>query len=184
MEAILSLGSNLGDRLANLTQAREAVGHLPTTRLLAASHIYATEPVTEPGTPPGGPYLNAIIIVATRLDLHNFAIRLHAIEAQLGRQRTAQRYAPRLIDIDLICFGSLILNTPELQLPHPRAHQRRFVCAPLCELRPDLLLPGQKLPIRTLLVGLPSTPAATLAAEQWASDTPRETSTSRREIAK
>jgi 2-amino-4-hydroxy-6-hydroxymethyldihydropteridine diphosphokinase len=168
MEAILSLGTNLGARLANLTQARAAIGHLPSTHLLASSRVYATEPVTEPGTPPGDTYLNAIIIVATTLDAHDFATRLHAIETHLGRQRTTQRYAPRIIDVDLICFGALTLHTLDLQLPHPRAHQRRFVCEPLAELRPDLILPGQAVPIRTILAGLPATPAATLAAEQWA----------------
>jgi 2-amino-4-hydroxy-6-hydroxymethyldihydropteridine diphosphokinase len=168
MEAILSLGSNLGVRLANLTQAREAISHLPSTRLVASSRIYTTEPVTDPDTPPGNSYLNAIVIVTTALEVQDFAKRLHTIENQLGRQRTAQRYAPRIIDIDLICCDALTLNMPDLQLPHPRAHQRRFVCEPLAELRPDLRLPGQALSIRTILAGLPATPTATLAVEQWA----------------
>jgi 2-amino-4-hydroxy-6-hydroxymethyldihydropteridine diphosphokinase len=167
MEAILSLGSNLGDRLANLSQARAALGRLPKTRLTAYSRLYATEPVTEPGTPPGGPYLNAIIILSTRLTATELASHLHAIEDRMGRQRTRQRYAPRIIDIDLICCGPLVLATATLQLPHPRAHLRRFVCAPLAELRPDLILPGQPHPIREILNTLPATPAATLADEQW-----------------
>ncbi len=167
MEAILSLGSNLGDRLDTLSQARTALSRLPETRLTAYSRLYATEPVTEPGTPPGGPYLNAIVILSTRLDPFTLAEQMHALEAQLGRQRTSLRYAPRTVDIDLISFGALQLHTATLQLPHPRAHLRRFVCAPLAELRPELILPGQPHSIRTILESLPATPAALLADEQW-----------------
>jgi 2-amino-4-hydroxy-6-hydroxymethyldihydropteridine diphosphokinase len=169
-EAIFSLGSNLGARLDYLCQARAALAHLPETRLTATSHVYATEAVTEPGAPPDTPYLNAIVIVATRLDPFVLATRMHDIETALGRRRTDRRYAPRTLDIDLIAFGTRQLQTATLQIPHPRAHLRRFVCAPLAELRPALILPGQRETLRTILSSLPAAPAATLAEEQWTAD--------------
>ena len=158
MTAILSLGSNLGDRLANLTQAREALEKLPQTRLVAASRIYLTEPVEVSESHRALDYFNAVVILETALEVHAFSDAMHAIETRLGRTRGPERHAPRVIDIDLICCDNLQLNEPALQLPHPRAHTRRFVCEPLNELLPDLVLPGQHLPIRTLLAQIPETP--------------------------
>jgi len=168
MEAILSLGSNLGNRLALLVQAREALDSLPQTRLVASSRVYRTEPVDVPADSRAGTFLNALVVLETALAPPVLLAAAHAIELQLGRTRSAIRNAPRTIDIDLIACGNLRLDTPALQLPHPRAHLRRFVCEPLAELRPDLVLPGQQLPIRALLAALPASPSVTLAAEQWA----------------
>ena len=167
MIAILSLGSNLGDRLANLTQARAALGALPQTRLVASSRAYLTEPVDVAEACRELEFYNAIVIVETVLEVHAFSEAVHAIETCLGRKRVTDRNAPRVIDIDLICCDDLQLDEPALHLPHPRAHMRRFVCEPLNELRPDLILPGQQLPMRTILAQLPETPRVSLAAEQW-----------------
>ena len=188
MTVIISLGSNLGDRLTHLVQAREALAHLPQTRLTASSRVYETEAVGALHAPPGPAtrnaqpgalqqdltpaiqdpkFLNAILILETTLEAHAFSDAAHAIEACLGRTRTADRNAPRVIDIDLICCDRLQLDEPALQLPHPRAHLRRFVCEPLAELRPDLILPGRQLTIRETLAQLPATPAVALASEQW-----------------
>ena len=167
MTAILSLGSNLGDRLAHLMQAREALAQLPQTRLVAASRVYETEPVGVADACRELQYLNAIVILETALDVHVFSDAMHAIETRQGRQRTADRNAPRVIDIDLISCGDIILNEPDLQLPHPRAHLRRFVCEPLSELLPELILPGQTQPMRELLAQLPATPRVSVATEQW-----------------
>jgi len=166
MDAILSLGSNLGDRLARLVQAREALAHLPQTRLVASSRVYATEPEAA-DTRQELEFFNAIVVLETMLEAHVFSDAVHAIETRLGRKREADRHAPRVIDIDLICCDGLLLNEPALQLPHPRAHLRRFVCEPLNELRPTLVLPGQHLPIRAILAHLPAAPCVSLAAEQW-----------------
>jgi 2-amino-4-hydroxy-6-hydroxymethyldihydropteridine diphosphokinase len=167
MDAILSLGSNLGDRLAHLAQAREALAHLPQTRLVASSRVYATEPVDVADACRDLEFFNAIVILETALEAHAFSDAVHAIETRLGRKREADRNAPRMIDIDLICCDGLQLDEPALQLPHPRAHLRRFVCEPLTELRPNLVLPGQHLPMRAILANLPATPCVALAAEQW-----------------
>jgi len=167
MEIILSLGSNLGDRLANLIQAREALAHLPQTRLVCSSRVYATDPVNcADGSPE---YLNAIVILETTLDVRPFFNAMQAIETQWGRTRSAERQAPRLIDIDLICWGDRTIDEPDLQLPHPRAHLRRFVCEPLTDMRPTLILPGQSEDIRAILAGLPPDPTVRLASEQWVS---------------
>ncbi len=168
MEAILSLGSNLGNRLACLAQAREALASLPQTSLVASSRVYLAEPVDVPADSHAWAFLNAVVVLETALTPPVLLVAAHAIELQLGRARSAIRNAPRTIDIDLIACGDLRLDTPALQLPHPRAHLRRFVCEPLAELRPDLVLPGQRLPIRAILTALPASPSVTLASEQWA----------------
>jgi len=168
MEAILSLGSNLGDRCAHLTAALDALASLPHTRLVAASRLYDTEPVLPAGSAPQPAFLNAIVVLETTLEVHDLSTRMHAIEDRLGRLRTAERPAPRIIDIDLICCGAQVLDEPCLRLPHPRAASRRFVCAPLAEVRPDLVLPGQTRTVRDLLAALPCVPGVRLAREQWA----------------
>lgn len=167
MEAILSLGSNLGDRRIYLTVACAALAHLPQTRLTAVSRIYATEPVVPPGAPPQPEFYNAIVILETALAPHALLAATQGIEKRLGRTRGSKRHAARVIDLDLICLGNLVLDEPDLQLPHPRAAARRFVCAPLAELRPDLVLPGQAGTVRDLLIALPATPGVRLAKEQW-----------------
>ena len=167
MDAILSLGSNLGNRLANLEQAREALAHLPQTRLVASSRVFATEPVDVSDPFAELEFYNAIVVLETALEVHALSDAVHAIETRLGRMHETARHAPRIIDIDLISCDSLVLDEPALQLPHPRAHLRRFVCEPLVELRPTLVLPGQQLPILALLAHLPAAPCVSLAAEQW-----------------
>ena len=165
MEIILSLGSNLGDRLANLFQAREALAHLPQTRFVCSSRVYETEPVNcADGSPE---YLNAIAILETTLEVRPFFNAMRQVEVRGGRKRNADRHTPRLIDIDLICWGAQTIDDPDLQVPHPRAHTRRFVCQPLADVRPTLLLPGQYEDIRAILASLPLLPAVRCAAEQW-----------------
>ncbi|MEI6211060.1 MAG: 2-amino-4-hydroxy-6-hydroxymethyldihydropteridine diphosphokinase [bacterium] len=167
MDTILSLGSNLGDRLANLTRARQALSLLPQTRLAASSRVYATEPVDMPDSCCELEFFNAIVVLETGLEVHAFSDAVHAIETHLGRTRDAAQPAPRVIDIDLICCDSLQFDEPDLQLPHPRAHLRRFVCEPLAEVRPMLVLPGQQLSVCAILAHLPVVPCVSLAAEQW-----------------
>jgi 2-amino-4-hydroxy-6-hydroxymethyldihydropteridine diphosphokinase len=165
MEIVISLGSNLGDRLGNLVQARGALEHLPRTRVLASSPVYASDPVDcAPGSPE---FLNAIVILASGLDVRSFFDAMRQIEVRGGRSRGADRHAARSIDIDLICWGARIVAEPDLQVPHPRAHVRRFVCQPLADVRPALILPGQGQSLRAILDGLPLQPAVRRAAEQW-----------------
>lgn len=153
----IALGSNIGDRLAHLREARAAVAALHTgSEAPLISPIYETEPVD--CGPESAAYLNAVMEIEhdgppmVLLDL------LHRIENELGRPSKRPRNAPRTIDLDLLYAGNLTLSNDEIIIPHPRLHLRRFVLAPLNEIRPDLLLPGQHLPVRDLLRQLPAEP--------------------------
>ncbi|MGI6495911.1 MAG: 2-amino-4-hydroxy-6-hydroxymethyldihydropteridine diphosphokinase [Kiritimatiellia bacterium] len=167
IEAGLSLGSNLGDRLAMLYAAREALGALPGTRIVAASPVYETEPVDVAGEWRHLAYLNAVLILETTLPLHRFSRLMHGVEDALGRVRGPARHAPRTIDIDLLYFGGETSDEPRLRLPHPQIAARRFVCQPLADLRPGLLLPGFDRTVARLLAELPEAPAVRRAARQW-----------------
>jgi len=133
MRAVVSLGSNIEPRKKYLQRALAALDKLPQTRLTSASSVIETEPVGVPAEFAGQKFLNQAAVFETGLDALEFSRRMHAIEDKLGRVRTV-RNGPRTIDLDLIDFGGLVLDTPELTLPHPRAHLRDFVLKPLEEL--------------------------------------------------
>lgn len=131
--AIVSLGSNLGNREENLAKALSALSAMPCTALEKASSVIETEPVDVPEEFAGLRFLNQVAVFLTSLSAEEFSRRMHAIEDDMGRVRTV-RNGPRTIDIDLIDFGGIVMDTPELTLPHPRAAERDFVCRPLAEL--------------------------------------------------
>ena len=131
--AIVSLGSNIEPRADYLKQAIAALSSLPETRFVKASSVIETEPIDVPPEFAALKFLNQVAVFETALDPFAFSRRMHAIEDDLGRVRTV-RNGPRTIDIDLIDFGGQVINTPELILPHPRAHLRSFVQEPLKEL--------------------------------------------------
>ena len=158
--ATVALGSNIGDRVAHLQAARD---QMPCVR---ASAIYETAPVDCPEDSP--PFLNCVIEVGW----HGTAEALHAlgksIEASLGRPAKRGYHEPRAMDVDLLAFGDLVLESPALILPHPRLHLRRFVLQPWAELSPDLLLPGFAFSIRELLERLESSePPLLRHPRQW-----------------
>ena len=131
--AVVSLGSNVEPRAEHLQRALAALSELPGTRLAAASSVVETEPVDVPPEFAELKFLNQAAVFETALEVHDFSRRMHAVEDALGRVRTV-RNGPRTIDLDLIDFGGLKLDEPELTLPHPRAHLRDFVLRPLAEL--------------------------------------------------
>lgn len=139
MRAVLSLGSNLGDSAAILSSAAEALSEV--SEVVALSSFYQTIPV---GGPPQPDYLNAVIIIDTNLEPAELLMVAQAIESAHGRVRDAksERWAPRLLDIDLIKCDELILDSTDLTIPHPRAHERTFVLAPWLEIDPTATLPG------------------------------------------
>jgi 2-amino-4-hydroxy-6-hydroxymethyldihydropteridine diphosphokinase len=137
----IGLGANLGNSRATLDAACAELAALPACRWVARSSHYRSAPVDTHGPD----FLNAVVALDCSLDTGDGPLRvLHAlqsIERGHGRERP-YRYAPRTLDLDLLLYGRVVLNTSELTLPHPRLHQRAFVLRPLLELAPDLVLPG------------------------------------------
>ena len=169
-EAAISLGSNLGDRLANLTAACQAVANLTGVKLIAASTVYETDPVGVADAYKEVYFLNAVAIFSLpeNMTAEEFSTQVHAIEDQLGRDRdTADRYAPRTIDLDLLYVRNIIQNSPALTLPHPQCNKRRFVLHPLADLRPNLILPNQTQTLAEILTTLPASPTVWPHPEQW-----------------
>ncbi len=137
--AVLSVGSNLGDRLGTLQGCVQAIARLPDTDVRAISPVYETAPVGGPAQPD---YLNAVIVIQTGLPPRDLLEAAHRIEADFGRVR-AGRFGPRTLDIDIIDYSGEISGDPELTLPHPRARERAFVLAPWHDVDPGAELPGQ-----------------------------------------
>jgi 2-amino-4-hydroxy-6-hydroxymethyldihydropteridine diphosphokinase len=152
----IALGSNLGDRLANLQRARAMLREIasPGSHMLAAS-IYQTEPLF---CPSGSPlFYNSVVEISVDATARELLVQTQAIEKHLGRDGRHPRNAPRLADLDILYYGTEKLLDEALTLPHPRLHQRRFVLQPLAEIVPELLLPGFTQTISELLATLQST---------------------------
>ncbi len=139
---VLSLGTNIEPRQANLNEARERINNIPSTRISQISSVIETDPVDVPKEFLDKKFLNQVVIVETTLDVKVFSDAIHKIEDDMGRIRGPVRNTPRPIDIDIITFDDLQINTPELTLPHPRAHERDFVMKPLLEIIPDFTFPS------------------------------------------
>ena len=147
--AYLSLGSNVGDRRANL---RTAIGKLLNLgNLVDVSSFYETEPVEFTEQPW---FINCVVALQTNLSAEEFLKQVLAIEGEMGRTRTRPK-GPRIIDLDILLFGDAHLNTPQLTIPHPAMHQRRFVLEPLAEIAPDAKHPILKKTAREMLKQLP-----------------------------
>jgi 2-amino-4-hydroxy-6-hydroxymethyldihydropteridine diphosphokinase len=150
MRTAVALGSNLGNRLENLRAARNAIFNLANVKLpILSSAVYETEPVgCEPGA---GKFWNAVVEFEYEDDPERLLEQLIQIEGALGRKRDHPRNVSRTIDIDLLYCGDQQINDERLQLPHPRLHLRTFVLRPLADIRPDLVLLGEKKTVSALL---------------------------------
>ncbi|MFF3711325.1 2-amino-4-hydroxy-6-hydroxymethyldihydropteridine diphosphokinase [Streptomyces phaeochromogenes] len=150
--AVLSLGSNLGNRLETLQGAIDALEDTPGVRIKAVSPVYETEPWgVDPGSQPT--YFNAVIVLKTTLPPSSLLERAHAVEEAFHRVRD-ERWGPRTIDVDIVAYADVVSDDPVLTLPHPRAHERAFVLAPWYDVEPEAQLPGRG-PVAHLLAGVP-----------------------------
>ena len=145
----LSLGSNVGDREANLRAAREQLAALG--EVTAVSAYYETEPVEYLAQPW---FLNCAVAMTTDLMPRQLLAWLQKIEHAMGRKRTVAK-GPRVIDLDILLFGSSVVDTPQLTIPHPAMHERRFVLEPMAEIAPDVRHPVFKRTMRELRDALP-----------------------------
>jgi 2-amino-4-hydroxy-6-hydroxymethyldihydropteridine diphosphokinase len=136
MKVVIALGSNLGDRKTTLDGAVEALRQIITVTKI--SRYIETDPVGGPEQPD---YLNAVLIGESDLEPTDLLLKMQAIELAAGRERL-ERWGARTLDLDLIAAGDLVMDTELLTLPHPRAHERRFVLDPWLEVDPQAFLPG------------------------------------------
>jgi 2-amino-4-hydroxy-6-hydroxymethyldihydropteridine diphosphokinase len=136
MKAVIALGSNLGNRELNIDSAIAELAKIVEITHLSTNH--ETDPVGGPEQPK---YLNAIAIAETELKPEELLIAMLEIENKLGREREVH-WGPRTLDLDLIVFGDEVIDSEILVLPHPRAHERRFVLEPWIEIEPDAYIPG------------------------------------------
>jgi len=135
--AAVALGSNLEDPVSQVRRAFDELAALRDTRLVARSRLYRTPAIG----PPQPDYVNAVVLLETRLDAEPLFDALLAIEAAHGRVR-AERWGPRTLDLDLLVYGDAVIDAPRLRVPHPRLAERAFVLAPLAEVAPGLVVPG------------------------------------------
>ncbi|WP_255953225.1 2-amino-4-hydroxy-6-hydroxymethyldihydropteridine diphosphokinase [Streptomyces odontomachi] len=150
--AVISLGSNLGNRLETLQGAVDALEDTPGLRVKAVSPVYETEPWgVDPGSQPS--YFNAIAVVKTTLPPSSLLERAQAVEEAFHRVRE-ERWGPRTLDVDIVAYAELVSDDPTLTLPHPRAHERAFVLVPWYDVEPEAQLPGRG-PVAELLAALP-----------------------------
>ena len=166
MRAGVALGSNLGERLANLRNARKDIAALSGARPpMRSSALYETEPVgCEKGA---GKFLNAAIEFGYAGGAQDLLHELAIIEKLLGRPASHARNVSRTLDLDLLYFGDLEIETAELQLPHPRVAEREFVLRPLADIAPDLVLPKQIESVHALLLRLISAGAVVRITTEW-----------------
>ena len=145
--AYIAFGSNMGNRLENCKNAVEALAKLPKCSLLKTSSFYETAPM---GLLEQPSFINGVVLLESAEDAHWLLRRMQEIETALGRIRTI-KWGPRSIDLDLLLFDDLIIDSPELSLPHPLLHERRFVLEPLMEIAPNLNHPTLAKTVAALL---------------------------------
>lgn len=149
----IALGSNLGDPIDQIERALVALDHLPETRLVRSSGLYANPPMGPQDQPD---YVNAVALIATRLRPQALLRALKALEQAAGRQST-RHWGERVLDLDILIIEDQQIDTPDLKVPHPGIAERRFVLAPWFEIEPDARLPDGRM-IRDLLAATPDHP--------------------------
>ena len=151
-QAFIGLGSNEGDRLANLSQAIAALGRIPGIRVTQVATLFETKPV---GGPEQEDFLNTVVELDTELTPQSLLEAVKQLERHMGRQPSSQRWGPRPIDLDILLYNDLLLDEEHLTIPHARLHERRFVLEPLSQLAPHVIHPRVGRSIAELLAQLP-----------------------------
>lgn len=143
----LGIGTNMGMRESNLDNALEKIEEY-IGPVIKSSAIYETEPW---GFRAKGEFLNIVVKIQTELSPHDLLDKILNIETLLGRIRKKKRYSSRVIDIDILLYDDIIIHEPDLKIPHPLLHERKFVLVPLCEIAPDMIHPVLKKSFSSLL---------------------------------
>lgn len=137
-KAYLGLGSNLGDKAANLRSAVQLLAEDACCTVVRMSSLYSTRPVGVEDQPD---FLNAVVEIRTSLEPHKLLAKCQEVERKIGRKRT-MRWGPRVIDLDILIYEEVALGSDDLTIPHPRLHERAFALAPLAEIAPGLDIGG------------------------------------------
>lgn len=161
----IGFGSNVGDRLDFCDRAVTLLSLLPHSQLLGVSLLYETEPVNDHAQPGYGWFLNGVVQIETDITPNSLLTILREIERALGRDEE-NRSGPRTIDLDILFYGQRIIDEPDLAVPHPRMHQRRFVLMPLNELDPLFLHPSLQRTVSQLLAEAEKQPEVRLLFPQ------------------
>ncbi len=154
MEFGFSLGSNQGDAIANMREAKRQMLAAPDVQWVAQSPLYETEPVGVAPEYAELKFINAVLVLEAPCSPSEWLTRLRELEQEMGRIRTGDRNAPRPIDVDILYADDQIIDRGDLIVPHPRWAERRFVVQPLADVRPDLILPGAGKTVRDILASL------------------------------
>ena len=146
--AVIAIGSNLGRKVENCRGAISALEALPNSRVVDTSRFYRTAPV---GYRDQDWFINAAVVLETALEPLALLHALQEVQRRAGRKRQTVRFGPRILDLDIIFYDDAVIDTPELTLPHPRMHERRFVLQPICDMNPAIFHPVLGERVQTLL---------------------------------
>ncbi len=149
--AYIAVGSNLGDKQSNCEKGIAALNQTPGITVTARAKLYKTAPVdfTDQDW-----FVNTAVSVTTDLAPHDLLKQLKRIESAVGRLKSDIRFGPRVLDMDIILYDTLVFKSDTLEIPHPRMHKRRFVLRPICDIDPLVMHPALKNPVKTLLDGI------------------------------
>jgi 2-amino-4-hydroxy-6-hydroxymethyldihydropteridine diphosphokinase len=152
--AYICVGSNLGNKFENCRRAIVGLTRGEASRLIEQSPIYRTEPVDYEDQ---DWFVNFVVKIATHLGPLHLLQKLKSIEARAGRRRDVVRFGPRVLDLDIIFYDDLVMDAPQLSIPHPRMHKRRFVLGPVCDIDPHIKHPVLGRTVRSLREDLDET---------------------------